>query len=909
MRVPSPTTGTTNLPRQPEKYLQAAVPDLSGLTRGLSALAGGLADAEAKRKAEANQLARFKATEGFVEFNANANAKLNELKQSALPEDLNFAERAVNSYQNYEDEFIASLPEDIQDEFRMRTASTRVSVADDATNFQRKNLQLYQKDSMGRMQDKANQDIDTNPDSVEGWKTMLDEAIDNSAYSDIEKHYMKQENARLLESRAYKETVKREKLGNVQYSNELVSAAKQAADELGLPVEDWLTLISYETAGKFSTKIKGGAGGRYLGLIQFGPEEQKKYGVYPGQPIGEQMKAAVRFMKDRGFKPGMGILNAYSTINAGSPGRFNASDANNGGAPGTVADKVRDQMAGHRAKAIALLGGKAEIPDTIDEDSRFANVPYEDRMALRKDVDTEVNSIFAESARVRKAEHDAWLNDLLVRVQAGEVGWIEYDRMVDEGLLPDYDERKKVLAALEEWDKNGKVLRSAQERLARGAPFDPTDAEQKKELNALIGEEGIKKLQGRDAGYVSDELIPLFTKTGVLPGDVVGQLRGQAQSSNPLDMLYSFQALSLLENTNPVAYGAQVPDGLKHRADLWETLHGTVPDKELIDMLREAPTQALRDTKEYWMKEGEKLFSSPSEPVRFSDQFDDLGAPPSSPTMQVAEREWNTLFLENFTKTLGNKDAAIELTNKQFSRNWRKTGIDGAETLMKHPPELYTPTQYGTHEWLTNQVRGELALTDGERVVLVTDKRTEAEIAQAKAKGEKPDPSWLIMVQKENGLWDMARAPTGEALRHKFKPTPFDAKAHELDLRVESKKIELRGVMELMTTYGTSISGPPKEIADRAAKINGELEALKATRDAAAEDAKNFYQSPAAQEVIRLQKEYNEFQRQLYEDYLGPLEEWPKAAEFEKVIDDLEKAKAQAEIELQQKRTKVEGTP
>ena len=53
----------------------------------------------------------------------------------------------------------------------------------------------------------------------------------------------------------------------------------------------------------------------------------------------------------------MGMMDAYSIVNAGAPGRYGASDANNGGAPGTVADKVNGQMGGHREKALALLGG------------------------------------------------------------------------------------------------------------------------------------------------------------------------------------------------------------------------------------------------------------------------------------------------------------------------------------------------------------------------------------------------------------------------------------------------------------------------------------------------------------------------------------------------------------------------
>ena len=41
--------------------------------------------------------------------------------------------------------------------------------------------------------------------------------------------------------------------------------------------------MSYETGGKLDPNQWGGAGGRYLGLIQFGPEEQRKCGVEPGR--------------------------------------------------------------------------------------------------------------------------------------------------------------------------------------------------------------------------------------------------------------------------------------------------------------------------------------------------------------------------------------------------------------------------------------------------------------------------------------------------------------------------------------------------------------------------------------------------------------------------------------------------
>ena len=66
--------------------------------------------------------------------------------------------------------------------------------------------------------------------------------------------------------------------------------------------------------------------------------------------------AVWNYLDSTGVVPGMGLDNIYSAINAGAPGRFNASDANNGGAPGTVADKVAG-MGGHRQKAAEFLGG------------------------------------------------------------------------------------------------------------------------------------------------------------------------------------------------------------------------------------------------------------------------------------------------------------------------------------------------------------------------------------------------------------------------------------------------------------------------------------------------------------------------------------------------------------------------
>src|ERR1039457_7082743 len=98
-------------------------------------------------------------------------------------------------------------------------------------------------------------------------------------------------------------------------ASEVADAARATAARLGISPSDLLTAISYETGSTMSPSTWGGKGGNYLGLIQFGPSEQAKYGVNEKQTPTEQMGAVENYLRDRGVKPGMGLLDVYSTIN------------------------------------------------------------------------------------------------------------------------------------------------------------------------------------------------------------------------------------------------------------------------------------------------------------------------------------------------------------------------------------------------------------------------------------------------------------------------------------------------------------------------------------------------------------------------------------------------------------------
>lgn len=144
------------------------------------------------------------------------------------------------------------------------------------------------------------------------------------------------------------------------------SGIVQTAKSLGVDPVDLATAISYETGGTFDPTKSGPTTkyGTHRGFIQFGEPQARQHGVNWDDPINSQLGengAVASYLRAAGVKPGMGLLDIYSAINAGGVGRYGASDAAAGGAPGTVADKVNSQMAGHRAKALAFIGEPQQV--------------------------------------------------------------------------------------------------------------------------------------------------------------------------------------------------------------------------------------------------------------------------------------------------------------------------------------------------------------------------------------------------------------------------------------------------------------------------------------------------------------------------------------------------------------------
>lgn len=161
--------------------------------------------------------------------------------------------------------------------------------------------------------------------------------------------------------------------GGITRDGELSEAIRSTAKRIGANPVDLATVVHYETGGKLDPNMMGGKGNNYMGLIQFGPEERKKYGITKDMGITAYMEKAGDFLIDRGFKPGMGILDLYSTVNAGAPGLHNRSDSLPGAkVRNTVATHVQKMQQQYRKPAEQLMSLSGEM---ILPSSTPGNVP------------------------------------------------------------------------------------------------------------------------------------------------------------------------------------------------------------------------------------------------------------------------------------------------------------------------------------------------------------------------------------------------------------------------------------------------------------------------------------------------------------------------------------------------------
>jgi hypothetical protein len=704
---------------------------------------------EAHNEKEADRMRDFQAVTAYNAFEGDMNTRQIKMRAEMPVDEAAPAWKLISDFDQNWAKYSATLTPEKRTELGPRIEALRQNIRLQANVTELSFRKNYYTQELDKQHVAAKTELQAAPsaDNLLKQQTKMYEAIDRSGLSPIDKEAKKKIVSQELQTISYGHAVKENGTlgpgaGKVMPGSAADNFIRVAHDDLGGDDQtalDLATLVSYETIGSFNPGIKGGKGGLYMGLIQFGPEERQKYGVTGQETFGEQLKIAARFLKDRGFKPGMGLLDMYSIVNAGSPGLYDRSDT-----PGmTVRSHVERMTNGpHRQKALALLNGSIDV-GVLDKNPMFADVPAEYRAAAQ---DKALQEATTEAAAVTEQESQQYktdFNSLRVGLEDGTLGESDYLAFREQHTGMGYEDVNSAKGILEQRAKTIAVEVGANNLLKSGAAWDPTDTDHKKYADALVGTKGLKAINAQDETYVTNTLTPIVERTGMVPSSIAGTLQGMLRQQNPQASKFALDTMSQLRDKYPRAFDA-LPDKLNNDLDLWNTAKGYMDQKTLMDLIKGSPSAEVRQAQIQLREQAKSLLRKVDDPnyvsfdkvvSSYSDWSYLFSKDPSiqgkADTKLMMQSEFNGLFEYEYSLD-GNAKNASERAMKQLANVWSVSTLGGVSRIMKYPPEKQYRQVMGSHDWIDKQVRTEIKLMPDESYVLVGDAQTMQEVHRNK---------------------------------------------------------------------------------------------------------------------------------------------------------------------------------
>lgn len=801
MKVPTLTSPRARVVDDTANY-STFRPDPSAYGAGLGQALSGLGAAISAREEKTD---RFTAITNFSEFETEAAAKLQEAQRAAPVDGKGFARTTEDAYDKASETFLNErVPPQLRDEFRARIAQNRQGIVGKALDFQYKQGDAYFKQGIAKQYEAARTALDPrlggDPKNLETQRAKLTEIIDASDLPEADKLVLKDRMNSGLESVGYRAAVTAD--ARAPYDNIGANVGQiidSAATRYGQDPATLRRIAWLESRGNPNAQNDKSSAG---GLFQFIDSTAAAYGVANKMDAGQSADGAARLLRDNrnalvktlGREPTVGELYLAHQQGLGGAQRLLAHpDEKATRIVGPAAVKLNGGNADMTAREFANMWiKKAEGAGDLDNNPAFANVPYEDRIALREDATRDAVAEATAEAKAKKAQYDSQLNSLLTSVHDGAAGQVEIDAFRASNPGMDFNDIGKMEKALKDYSEGVGLAASGQAMLNAGRAFDPTDTDDKKRVNAMVGDAGLNSLQEQDKAYVSDTLVPLVNGTGMIPTSVSGLLSGMVRGNNQQRALFALNTLQQMADANPRAF-AQLPEDLQKDVDLWNRRAGKAPDEEILKALNPGTSIEQRNADAVLRKQATDLLSAktnkvPTIDVLVKDFLGDqdswlpftgttsAGAVPWA--AQALYSEFQTEFTDAYVK-LGNEEDAAEAAKAALSKRWAVTTV-GNKTLMRNPPESVYQPYRGGYDWIADQVRKEHNITGDFQ--LISDDTTNQEVAAFRAGTLDRPPSYKVAEYKD-GIWKEVPG------RQWFKVEDAD---RELDRVMFDKDVEIR---------------------------------------------------------------------------------------------------------------------
>ena len=798
MKVPVPTSGRV-VPQQRQAYTEASPNAFAGaenLIRGVSSLGRSLQQAGAVFAERDQKTDRFNSLTGLSKFDSDVTTSLTDLKRNFAPDGRGYIKQAESLYDERAANFLSGVPQDLQEEFRYRIAENKKSVVADSLKFQYEAGDAWFKQGISDELNRSKTLLDQSPQQLEAQRAHMAEVIDATDLPEIEKNNLKRAVNIGLEAATYKAEVRRD-------------ASTRAALGVGDPVGVVDKIIGVESGGNANAQNPNSSAGglgqfidsTWLNMLQKyrpdvveGKGREELIALKSDSSLSREM--TTRYVEENskalsrsGIVPNE--ANVYLAHFLGPQGAIDLLHRN----PDTPVDQVlpagtinanKSILAGKTVGEVKSWAARKMGAAVLEVDSRFQNIPYEDRLALREDAEREAVAAATAEAKAQKAQIEAQTNDLYLGLLDGTKGKADIEAARGAGWLTDYDSINKANNILKEANVQTVLAGEAAQKLSSGGVFDPTDADDKKRLNAYVGKSGLERLGSGDQEYFSDSVLPLVSRVGDIPTDVAGTLMGMVRAQNSQQAMFALDALAQLRDANQIAFDSRVSNDVAAQVDMWDSQKALATDQAvLLDQVRGGTDQATRQARMALRSEAKAILSQVQNGVpnskallsQVTNAFDGIftsepGLYTNPTANQALEKEFSSLFVDKYSLT-GNTQTATDLAIKELRRNWDATSVGGRKILMKYPPEKagYRPIN-GSFDWIAESVRKDLGLQEGESFELFSDDKTREDIQNFKRDPSARPPSYRVFTIDKDGVARERVDVNNRPARIWFQPSP-----------------------------------------------------------------------------------------------------------------------------------------
>ena len=278
---------------------------------------------------------------------------------------------------------------------------------------------------------------------------------------------------------------------------------------------------------------------------------------------------------------------------------------------------------------------------------------------------------------------------------------------------------------------------------------------------------------GEASEKAAASLLDIVKRANATPKQARGMLTSMLNGVDDKKAIYALQTLNSIRKVNPDAFARDFNTATEKAVDRFAVQAEFTTPEKLLERIRQSNDPVSSDI----IKERGKVASKEIADLQVddvTDLFDGLftwePSPSNAERGEVLTREYKELYRAEYERT-GNADEAKQITLGQLRRVWGVSTLTGSNILMKHAPEKFFPTVGGSHEWMSAQLKEDLATITGERVLPSFN-------LIAVPGFNKQNPRYNILTQ-EDGVVDLLRDKSNKPLQYTFDPEPFVKKERQ----------------------------------------------------------------------------------------------------------------------------------